>query len=194
MLTRSSLSARIRHVIHCHVRGKATRRTNPLGIQMLSSTLHQQLFSSTNEPTYSSATIDKAKMHLKRFDLGSNDSEILDDIAFQLPTLEKRNLNEHFESIARQQSQAYVQLVNRIVQAKIPVQPRTWQYAKGWTKLVIDRSIVVSHVYRTNNIRFSLVNQDIRIMIKHLFRSTIPMNMCSSSTLKHLFVTEISLF
>ncbi len=145
MIIRQCLSHRFHQIFRLslnHYRLNSTRRTNPLGIQMLSSKLHEQLFSSVGEPTYSEENIQKSKIHLQKFDLGSKESEILEDIEFNLPPLESPNLNEHFEIIARQQSQPYVDLIHQLIKANIPSQPTKWKYVKGWTKFVLNQLIL----------------------------------------------------
>lgn len=119
-----------------HCRLNSTRRLNPLGIQMLSSQLHEQLFSSVGEPNYSPLSVAKSIRHLQKFDLGSNESEILEDVGFKLPPLEGKDLNEHFQTIAQQQSQPYVDLIHQLIESNIPQQPTKWKYTKGWTKFV----------------------------------------------------------
>jgi len=108
---------------------------------MLSSKLHEQLFSSVGEPIYSDKNIEKSKQHLQQFDLGLKDSEILDNIEFDLPSLESQNLNEHFEIIARNQSKPYVDLIYQLIKSNIPLQPTKWKYAKGWTKFVLNKKL-----------------------------------------------------
>ncbi len=145
MIVRQCLSNRFRQMFRFslnHYRLQSTRRTNPLGIQMLSSKLHEQLFSSVGEPTYSDQDIDKSKIHLQKFDLGLNEGEILEDIEFDLPELESQNLNEHFEIIAQQQSKPYVGLINQLIKSNLPPQPKKWKYAKGWTKFVLNKIIL----------------------------------------------------
>lgn len=113
-----------------------TRRINPLGIQMLSEKLHKQLFSSVGEPNYSNENIQKSIKHLQEFDLGSNESEILENIEFNLPPLEHENLNEHFKIIAQKQSQPYVDLIRELIGSNVPIRPKKWECKKGWTKFV----------------------------------------------------------
>ncbi len=103
---------------------------------MLSSKLHEQLFSSVGDPSYSDENIKKSKIHLQQFDLGLNESEKLDNIEFDLPPLESGDINEHFEIIAQKQSKPYVDLLDQLIQTEIPIQPTNWTYAKGWTKFV----------------------------------------------------------
>ncbi|CAF2224718.1 unnamed protein product [Rotaria magnacalcarata] len=144
MLLRRCLSRRF---CPYHYRLMSTRRTNPLGIQMLSSKLHKQLFSSVGEPKYSEQNIEKSKYHLRQFDLGTSESEKLEDIEFDLPPLENKNLVEHFTIIAQKQSKPYIDLIHRLIKAKIPSQPTQWKYAKGWTKYSTDGQTAISIDY-----------------------------------------------
>lgn len=139
MLLRKCLSPRFHQTFRSclyHYRLMCTRRTNPLGIQMLSSKLHEQLFSSVGEPKYSDEDVEKSKLHLERFELGTSESETLDDIKFDLPPLESKNLVEHFQIIAKTQSKPYADLIHQLIQANVPLQPQQWKKQKGWTKFV----------------------------------------------------------
>ena len=103
---------------------------------MLSSSLHEQLFGSSGAPSHTETNIQKSIEHLRQFQLGSSESEKLEDIEFQLPKLAGSDLNQHFVSVAQQQSQPYVDLIGKLLTAKIPAQPKEWKYTKGWTKCV----------------------------------------------------------
>ncbi|CAF4919488.1 unnamed protein product, partial [Rotaria sp. Silwood1] len=155
MLLRQCLSQRFHQTFRfClyHYRLSSTCRKNPLGIQMLSSKLHDQLFSSVGEPVYSTENIEKSIMHLQQFDLGSNESEILDNIEFDLPPLEGTNLNKHFEIIAQKQSEPYVDLIHKLIKADIPPRPTQWQYVKGWTKYSEDDQTPISVDYPNEHV------------------------------------------
>ena len=110
------------------------RRVNPLGVQMLSSTLHKQLFRS--EPISSKVNEQKSRNHLNEFQLKSSESEVLDDIEFKLPPLKSPDLDEHFRLIAKEQSAPYVELISQLAKSAIPPQPEKWLNRKGWTKCV----------------------------------------------------------
>jgi len=141
MIVRQCLLNRFQQIVRFSRLKSTIRRTNPLGIQMLSSKLHEQLFSSVGEPIYSDKNIEKSKQHLQQFDLGLKDSEILDNIEFDLPSLESQNLNEHFEIIARKQSKPYIDLIYQLIKSNnIPSQPTKWKYEKGWTKFVLNKN------------------------------------------------------
>ena len=137
LLRKGLLNPQIHSSLKNSFRLQSIRRTNPLGIQMLSTKLHQQLFSSVGEPNYSKENIEKSKKHLEQFELGLNESEILEDIELNLPKLESQDLNEHFMIIATKQSKRYDDFVHQLIQSQIPVQPTKWNNTKGWTKFVL---------------------------------------------------------
>lgn len=127
---------RLTKLVRLDFRSISTRRTNPVGIQMISSSLHEQVFGSKGEPIYSKENIEKARKHLRTFELGEKESEIIEQIDFRLPKLESRDLNEHFERIARKQSSPYVELIENLLKSVVPRKPNVWNYEKGWTKCV----------------------------------------------------------
>ncbi|XP_019326870.1 PREDICTED: DNA polymerase subunit gamma-1 [Aptenodytes forsteri] len=62
------------------------RRMNPLNIQMLSRTLHEQIFRGA-QVQYSVAEIQRSVEHLQRHDLWGKETSTLPDVDLQLPTL-----------------------------------------------------------------------------------------------------------
>ncbi|CAF1460451.1 unnamed protein product [Rotaria sordida] len=83
---------------------------------------------------YSDKDIEKSKIRLEQFDLGSKESDIVENIEFDLPPLESQDLNEYFEIIPRKQSKPYIALINQLIKTHILPKPTQWKYAKGWTK------------------------------------------------------------
>ena len=109
-------------------------RFNPLGIQMLPKTLHQQLFKRKWEATPTQTAVEQSKKHLKDQGISGKKTSTLPDISFTLPQMQGRNLNEHFTTIARQQSQSYLDLAMRLVQAQLHPMPAQWSSEPGWTR------------------------------------------------------------
>lgn len=141
MIVRQCLLRRFQQTCVVRARFTSTRRTNPLGIQMLSSKLHKQLFGSVGEPAYAEADIRRSQAHLRQFDLGSSASEVLEDIELDLPPFEDADLNEHVKIIAEHQSKPYADLIRELIGARLPTRPSAWQNVKGWTKCVLRTSI-----------------------------------------------------
>lgn len=63
-------------------------RTNPVGIQMLSDTLHKQLFRDATNGTLSKEVIAKIKAHLKKHGLLNKATATLPEVDFELPPMQ----------------------------------------------------------------------------------------------------------
>lgn len=112
----------------------SSKRVNPLGIQMLSKPLHQQLFMSKWECTPTRAAVEQSRKHLQEQGLWGKKGSSLPDISFTLPPMQGKNLNEHFRTIAKQQSQAYLDLATQLVQVRLHSMPAKWSSQPGWTR------------------------------------------------------------
>jgi DNA polymerase gamma 1 len=113
-------------------------RFNPLGIQLLSSSLYKQIFKdeslghdkiSSQDPSIAAAV-----HHLKAHGLWGKAATLLPDVDFKLPELEGDNIKDHFWSIASQQSEVYQKLLLGLVRVSLPPKPETWVFREGWTK------------------------------------------------------------
>ena len=117
----------------------ATRaRINQLGIQMISKSLHKQIFG--EEPRTSDAAITKSRRHLAAHGIYADDTgcerspERLRDVDVTLPPLTGRNVNEHFVNVARKQIEPYLSLAGDLAKATLPQMPKKWRFSAGWTK------------------------------------------------------------
>lgn len=118
------------------------RRFNQINIQMLSDTLHRQIFGrTTDQKTTDGAhqsidqdTLDKIWKHLSQHQLADKQTSVQPDVAFRLPELHGSNIDQHFRSIADQQIAGYKRLVDRLINSTLPPQPSTWNYQSGWTQ------------------------------------------------------------
>ncbi|XP_074456376.1 DNA polymerase subunit gamma-1 isoform X3 [Larus michahellis] len=81
---------------------KGQRRMNPLNIQMLSKTLHEQIFRGA-QVHYSAAEIQRSVKHLQRHDLWGKETSTLPDVDLQLPRMYGDNIDEHFRILAQKQ-------------------------------------------------------------------------------------------
>ncbi len=113
---------------------EATRRTNPLGIQMLSLPLHQQLFKRGKELTAESPEVQKSIKHLQELNLWGKEATTLPETALTLPRIHGNNLDEHFRTIARAQGQPYLDLAMRLLRAKLRPMPSQWSLEEGWIR------------------------------------------------------------
>ena len=113
---------------------ESARRTSELGIQMISKSLHEQIFGS--EPRASEDAVEKSKRHLLShgIDVNAGGTGSLRDVEVELPPLTGRDVNDHFVHIARQQIEPYLSLAQDLAKATLPPMPKKWCFSAGWTK------------------------------------------------------------
>ncbi|EDV21017.1 uncharacterized protein TRIADDRAFT_64268 [Trichoplax adhaerens] len=136
---RSPTFVYIRKRFYCQHR---EHRVNAINIQMLSDTLHRQIFRRGNDQNASNAhdqyidgeLLEKIKNHLQQHDLADKQTSKQEDVAFQLPELHGSNIDEHFRYIANQQIAHYKILIDRLIDATLPSKPLTWECRPGWTR------------------------------------------------------------
>lgn len=136
--SRSSESRENAAEVHC-----AAERRSALGIQMISKSLHRQIFGA--EPHTSQDAVEKSRRHLKShgIDTGRNMTETLRDVDVDLPPLLGRDINEHFVEIAKQQTQPYLSLAQKLADSCLPQMPKKWRFVAGWTKYTDDEATPV---------------------------------------------------
>ena len=117
--------------------GGDLRRTSPLGIQMLSKPLYDQIFGSQQGSSNSrdqSSAVAQSIEHLKAQGLREKRCSALPEVDLRLPPTQGKNLGEHFRSIARSQGQPYLDLAMRLVRTKPHPMPAEWSSETGWTR------------------------------------------------------------
>ena len=117
---------------------KHERRFNEINIQMLSRTIHEQIFPSQERPVCNETDFSKMKEHLSQHGLWGKECTVLDDVALKLPEFEGRNVSEHFENIAKRQTEKYLEMAQRLATSKPPPFPEKWLFEPGWTKYMPD--------------------------------------------------------
>ena len=117
-------------------------RYNPLDIQMLSESLHKQIFG--HVASYiGNEEIHKSIEHLSGHNLyGRHKSEIA-DVDFKLPPLRGQSIEEHFEIIAQEQTKNYVEMAKHLSLVSLPSRPKEWCFEPGWTKYIHDGDFLV---------------------------------------------------
>ena len=108
-------------------------RVSEINIQMLSKSLHRQIFGG-KEPTTKASAITRSRKHLKAQGLWGKKGSILPDIDVKLPPLMGENIDEHFRNIAELQSRPYLDLAVELMRTPLPQMPKEWSYSPGWTK------------------------------------------------------------
>lgn len=122
---------------------KTERRFNEINIQMLSKSLHEQIFPSDQGKfaDLQEKEFEKIKKHLDDHGLWGKECTILNDVNFEIPKFKGKNINEHFENIASEQSSKYLDLAKDIAFSRLPPIPTNWLLQHGWTKYGKDGSI-----------------------------------------------------
>lgn len=114
------------------------RRLNPLGIQMLSKPLHDQMFLQSPDerqsPTPMGPKVEQSVQHLKSQGLWGKECSTMADLDMQLPQMLGGNLDDHFRSIASTQSKVYLDLAKQLAQTKLCPMPSKWSSETGWTR------------------------------------------------------------
>ncbi|XP_074606134.1 DNA polymerase subunit gamma-1-like [Acropora palmata] len=109
------------------------KRFNPLEIQMLSSSLHDQVFHGEIE-RYDPTVVKKCQEHLKVHNLWSKSGSVLPEVDFQLPPLLGKNVDEHFRKIAEELGSSYFKKAQMLADLKLSAIPEEWSFSPGWTK------------------------------------------------------------
>lgn len=112
----------------------ATVRRNAAGVQLLSPSLHEQVFGKQSLPPLDTEAIAIAKRHLERHGLAQKDSPTLPTTEFTLPRLQGKNIEEHFYNIGLAHSQPYLTLAKRLAGVTLPAQPDAWAQEPGWVR------------------------------------------------------------
>ena len=109
---------------------------NESNIRMISRRLQKQIFG--QQTSYEHAKLPKhlldnlrehkIDIHRASDQLGSP------DLNLTLPSLEGKNIDEHFRAIAVEQSKDYVVLADRLLNWNAPEPPQRWCFQPGWTR------------------------------------------------------------
>nr|CAG4640618.1 EOG090X00SQ [Eulimnadia texana] len=109
-------------------------RTNFCGIQMLSESLHKQIFGNIAEKEPPVEVQARVRQHLTEHDLWGKPTSLLEDIDVQLPPLEGKDIAEHFLNIADKQLSKYREILNDFIADDVPEIPSQWSFTPGWTR------------------------------------------------------------
>ncbi|XP_017598046.1 PREDICTED: DNA polymerase subunit gamma-1 [Corvus brachyrhynchos] len=109
------------------------RRMNPLNIQMLSRTLHEQIFRGARV-RYSAEEVRRSVEHLQRHELWGKETSTLPDVDLRLPRMYGDNIDEHFRLLAQKQSLPYLEAANELLRCELPPLPEQWAWKLGWTR------------------------------------------------------------
>lgn len=112
-------------------------RFNEIGVQHLSDHVHAQIFPQ-NSPRPPRDLVDLSKDHLTRHELLGKNTDSSEPVAFDLPKLHGKTLDEHFYRLAMDSAEPYYESAKKFARASPPPRPRKWIKRSGWTKYNID--------------------------------------------------------
>lgn len=102
---------------------KLNNKRNPMGIQMISENLYRQIFGNSRNLSFNSEVVEKYRRELAHHGISNLETPLLPDVELKLPKLTGKNIEEHFYNIAKQQVEAYQNLIVLIISANIPKLP-----------------------------------------------------------------------
>lgn len=139
-----------RHALRAHVRWLAdvaqskptlavpsTPRHNAIGVQQISSHVFNQIFPDGCKPP-PQELVDLSKDHLRRHNLLGKNTDNSEPIAFDLPELQGRTLDEHFFKLGSDSAEPFLSYAKQFARENPPPKPRKWVRRSGWTKYYPD--------------------------------------------------------
>ncbi|KAI9638443.1 putative gamma DNA-directed DNA polymerase [Dioszegia hungarica] len=121
---------------------RAEIRRNAVGVQLLSPSLHSQLFPGPGLPQPPDRLLNISRDHLRTHGLSPEGAAILPEINFTMPPLRGRNVREHFIALGQETAEPYLSLAEEFVNAELPPMPAVWEMKRaGWTRYGRDESI-----------------------------------------------------
>ena len=121
------------------ISNQGERRFNEINIQMLSKSIHEQVFpAQTKRPNLENENSARIRNHLQQHGLWGKDCTVLNDVNFKIPKFHGKNINQHFENIAKEQIAKYLELAREIADSQPPPIPKSWLFQPGWTKYTKD--------------------------------------------------------
>ena len=106
---------------------------NDVGVELLTDTLHAQLFPK-RQPELNHAGLRRIHEELQQANLSGEPSDSLKPVDFQLPPLLGKSLDAHFRRMTNEILYAYYELIAKFARAKLPDFPKTWLVQDGWTR------------------------------------------------------------
>ena len=112
-------------------------RFNEIGVQQLSSHVFHQVFPDGCKPP-PEELVRLSKDHLRRHDLLGKNTDDSKPIAFDLPQMHGRTLDEHFYKLGSDCAEPYLSNAKKFARVNVPPKPRKWIRRSGWTKYYAD--------------------------------------------------------
>ncbi|OTB06759.1 hypothetical protein M426DRAFT_318474 [Hypoxylon sp. CI-4A] len=112
-------------------------RFNEIGVQQVSARIYDQVFPEGGEAP-PQELVELSKDHLRRHDLLGKNTDNNAPIAFDLPPLQGRTLDEHFHKLGVDCAEPFLSQAKEFSRQNAPPRPRKWVQRSGWTKYYPD--------------------------------------------------------
>ncbi|KAI9847006.1 MAG: DNA-directed DNA polymerase gamma mip1 [Sclerophora amabilis] len=112
-------------------------RFNEIGVQQLSGHVHSQIFPGGGKAAPKNL-VELSKDHLARHNLLGKNQDNTPPVAFDLPALHGKTLDEHFYCLGMDAAEPHLSLAKEFARVNAPTQPRKWVRRSGWTKYHAD--------------------------------------------------------
>ncbi|KAI0442201.1 DNA polymerase gamma [Xylaria telfairii] len=114
-------------------------RFNEIGVQHLSSHVYKQVFLSDRVPP-PDELVRLSKDHLRRHNLLGKNTDNTAPIAFDIPRIQGRTLDEHFHKLGADCAEPFLSYAKQFALENAPPRPKTWIRRSGWTRYPVDGS------------------------------------------------------
>ncbi|KAL7422132.1 DNA-directed DNA polymerase gamma mip1 [Cryptotrichosporon argae] len=125
---------------------RASPRKNAVGVQLLSPSLHAQLFPGPSLPAPPPALLDISRAHLEAHGLSPSAAGVLPEISFDLPPLQGPDIRAHFHNLGAKTAEPYLSMAQACAAAPIPPIPTAWVEQPGWTRYTANGAEAVESV------------------------------------------------
>ena len=112
----------------------AVAKRNEVGVQLLSRSLHSQIFKNVSFPSPHESYTQIAREHLSKHHLDPTTSSTHPDVAFTLPPLQGDTIDSHFHIIGARTAEPYLSMSKQLASSVLPSPPESWVIQSGWTK------------------------------------------------------------
>ncbi|KAI1104211.1 DNA polymerase family A [Jackrogersella minutella] len=112
-------------------------RSNEIGVQQVSAHIYKQIFPQGGDPP-PKELVNLSKDHLRRHDLLGKHTDNIPPIAFDVPPLQGRTLDEHFHKLGMDCAEPFLSRAKEFARQNVPPRPRKWVRRSGWTKYYPD--------------------------------------------------------
>ncbi|KAI0131769.1 DNA polymerase family A [Hypoxylon sp. NC0597] len=112
-------------------------RFNEIDVQQVSAHIYDQVFPEGSQPP-PKELVELSKDHLRRHDLLGKNTDNSAPIAFDVPPLQGRTLDEHFYKLGIDCAEPFLSKAKEFAKQNAPPRPRKWVRQSGWTKYYPD--------------------------------------------------------